>query len=236
MADKSGVVLERRENVAVLTLCAGSNAMSGPLLAEIRKTLAEFAADGTVAAVVITGAGKFFGNGLDLEWLKGLKPREVVSFLVDVTQLLKETALFPKPVIGAINGHAFGLAAIWSSGFDFRLMNQDKGWVCFPEMDINIPFSPGMIAICEHGLGRPVFREMAWTATRYTGAEAVDVGWARAAVPGDELVDRAVELAAFMAKKGAVAFSMTKQSWAREVARIVDEEDPDAIARIPLKL
>ena len=131
---------------------------------------------------------------------------------------------------------AFGMGAIWSSGFDFRYVREDRGWVCFPEMDINIPFSPGMIAICEHGLGRRVFREMAWTARRYTGAEAVDVGWARAAVPAGELLDKAVELAGFMAKKGAVAFSMTKQVWAREVARIVDEEDPGAIARIPLKL
>jgi len=236
MADGNGISVQRQDRVAVLTLQSGTNAMSGPLLATVRKTLAELAEDKAVGAVVITGSGKFFGNGLDLEWMKGLKPREVYAFLVDATRLLKETALFPKPVIGAINGHAFGLGAIWSSGFDFRLMNADKGWVCFPEMDINIPFSPGMIAICEHGLGRQLFREMAWTAKRYTGDEAVEIGWAREAVGGEELLGKAVELADFMAQKGTIAFSMTKQQWAKEVARVVDEEDPEAIARIPLKL
>lgn len=216
------------DGVCVLTMSHGDeNRFSGPFTKEMREAFAELADDAAVKSVVITGAHeKFFTNGLDLEWMMKQDQETLTDFLLDSTQLLKDTALFPKPLIGAINGHTFGLGAIFSSGFDFRIMREDRGWVCFPEMDINIPFLPGMIAISEHGVGKTVFREMAWTAKRYSGPDAVEVGWARQAVPKDELMQKAIELAAFMGKKSQPAFAVTKKRWAREVVRIIDEIDP----------
>ncbi len=224
-------------DVAVVTLDdGGQNRISGPSCAEIREELAALTADEAVCAVVIIGGERFFSNGLDLDWMKTQGKRELFAFLLDVSALLKDTALFPKPLIGAISGHAFGLGAIWASGFDFRIARSDRGLICFPEMDIDIPFSPGMTAICEHGLGTQVFREMAWSAKRYSGKEAVAVGWARGAVPGEDLRDAALELGAFMAKKGRNAFAMTKQTWARRVVETIDTQDADAYKKIPLKL
>ncbi|HUT52923.1 MAG TPA: enoyl-CoA hydratase/isomerase family protein [bacterium] len=223
------------EGVAVVTMDhENENRFSGPFAAEVREAMAALAKDDAVKAVVLTGAHeKFFCNGLDLTWMMQQDGKTLEQFLIQVTLVLKDTALFPKPLIGAINGHAFGLGAIWSSGFDFRIMRDDRGWVCFPEMDINIPFLPGMIAICEHGLGRRVFREMAFSAKRYTGPEAVAAGWAREAVPKDQILPRAIELARFMAQKKQPAFSLTKQRWAKEVARVIDELDPIAIRSAP---
>jgi Delta3-Delta2-enoyl-CoA isomerase len=231
-----GLRVEYRDQVAVITLVNGDNAISGPFLAEIRGALELVANNSAARSVVITGEGKFFSNGLDLWWMKQQKPPDVLAFLIETTQLLKYTLLYPKPVIGALNGHAFGMGAIWPCAFDFRVANEDRGWVCFPEMDIDIPFSPGMIATCVHGLGGRIFRDMAWTARRYPGKEAVAVGYARESAPEPELVDTAVELAGMMANKGAVAFPMTKQAWAKEAVRIIDEEDPAAIRKIPLDL
>jgi enoyl-CoA hydratase/carnithine racemase len=227
---------EVKEGVAVAVMDhEKENRFSGPFAGEVREAMAALDADEAVKAVVMTGAHeKFFCNGLDLAWMMQQDAAALEKFLLQVTRVLKDTALFGKPLIAAVNGHAFGLGAIWSSGFDFRVMREDRGWVCFPEMDINIPFLPGMIAICEHGLGRRVFREMAFSAKRYSGHEAVAVGWAREAVPKDQLLSRAVELARFMAQKKQPAFSLTKQRWAREVAHVIDELDPAAIASAPL--
>jgi enoyl-CoA hydratase len=222
--------------VAVVTMDhENENRFSGPFAAEVRKALAELGKDDAVKAVVMTGAHeKFFCNGLDLAWMMKQDGKTLEQFLIQVSQVLKDTALFGKPLIAAVNGHAFGLGAIWASGFDFRIVREDRGWVCFPEMDINIPFLPGMIAICEHGLGNRVFREMAFSAKRYSGHEAVAQGWAREAVAKDQVLPRAVELARFMAAKKQPAFALTKQRWAREVARIIDELDPEAIRNAPL--
>jgi len=227
---------EVTEDVALVTMDYKSeNRLSGPFNAELRKAVAELRDDTSVKAVVFTGGHeKFFCNGLDLEWMMQQDKNTLFEFLSDVTLLLKDTALFPKPVVGAVNGHAFGLGTIWSSGFDFRIMREDRGWVCFPEMDINIPFLPGMIAICEHGLGKRLFRDMAWTARRMSGPDAVQAGWAREAVAKEKVVEKAMEHASFMAKKAQPAFGLTKQRWAKEVARIIDEEDPVALKSMPL--
>ncbi len=224
------------DGVALATMNqADENRLNGPFCAELRKALAALEKDEAVKALALTGSHeKYFCNGLDLGWMMAQSKETLYEFLLDVAALLKDTALFGKPLVGAINGHAFGLGAIWSSGFDFRLMREDRGWACFPEMDINIPFLPGMLAICEHGLGAPTCREMMWTAKRYTGPEAVEVGFARSAHPKDELLPKALELAAFMAAKKQPAFSLTKKRWAAWVARTIDELDPEAIKNTPL--
>lgn len=229
------IEIENRDGVALATMNNGENRLNAEFTAELRETLSACEADASVKALAITGGHeKYFCNGLDLAWMMEQDGETLTEFLIDVTRLLKETALFGKPLIGAINGHAFGLGCIWSSGFDFRLMREDRGWACFPEMDINIPFLPGMIAICSHGLGNSVFREMAWTAKRYTGPEAVEVGWARSAAPAGELLDKSLELAKLMGMKQQPAFGLTKKRWAAEVARIIDELDPEAIRSAPL--
>ena len=230
------ITTEVQEGVALLTMHhEDENRLNGPFIGELRRALGEVEGDPDVRSLVITGRHeKFFCNGLDLSWMLQQDREGLVAFLIEMTQLLKETALFGKPLIGAVNGHAFGLGCIWSSGFDFRIMREDRGWACFPEMDINIPFLPGMLALCEHGLGKRTFREMGWTATRYTGHEAVSVGWAREALPRQELVPRALELARYMAQKQQPAFSVSKKAWAREIARVIDELDPDAIRSISL--
>jgi enoyl-CoA hydratase len=219
------------ENVAIVTMnCQEKNALTDPFVQELRDTIAAAEKDKAIKSLVITGGHeKYFCTGLDLDWMTKQQYEDVIKFLLNVNQLLKQTAMFGKPLVGAINGHAFGLGAIWSSGFDFRIMREDKGWVCFPEMDINIPFLPGMIAICEHGLGTKTFREMAWSARRYNGHEAVAVGYAKEVHKKDDLLPKAIELAKFMAAKAQPAFGLTKQRWASHIAKAIDELDPAAL-------
>jgi len=222
--------------VAVLTLNGGDNRFNGPLLAEVRAELARLADDGTAGAVVVTGGNeKFFCNGLHLDWMKEQDASGLVRFLTDVSGLLRETVLYPKPLIAAVNGHAFGLGAIWASGMDFRFVREDRGWICFPEFDINIPLTPGMLAVCELGLGREVVREMVWSAKRYSGTEAVSVGWARAAYGQTDLVPKAVELATFMAAKKQPAFAVTKRQMALDTARLIEERDPAVVKMFSLR-
>ncbi len=232
----ASVELKQDGRVAIMTIDDGArNALNGSLLEEIRTTLARIATDPEIGALVVTGNSKFFMNGLDIGWMKTLKIKEGYAFLVDVTKLLKETALFPLPVIGAISGHAFGLGAIWASGFDYRMMNSEKGWVCFPEMTINIPFSPGMIALCEHGLGKTTFRKMAWSAERYTGEEALDIGYASSIHTYEELLPAASALATGLGKRRPEAFAYTKIAFAEGTAAIL-ERDPEALKTIPVKI
>ena len=217
--------------VAVVTINSKEkNELNGPFTQALRDVFQELREDDLVKSVVITGGNeKYFCTGLDLKWMSEQSYGDLISFLVNMTQLLKDTVLFPKPLIGAINGHTFGLGAIWAAGFDYRLVREDRGFICFPEMDINIPFLPGMIALCEHGLGRITFREMAYSAKRYSGPEAVELGYAKEALSKEKLLPKAIELARFMGQKAQPAFRLTKQRWAKHIAKIIDEEDEKAL-------
>ncbi len=221
------ISIKNEQDVALVTMNhKDENRFNGSFLNEILEMLKECENDDSVKAVVLTGSqDKYFSNGLHLQWMMEQTPDVLKSFLAGVSKMLKETALFGKPLIGAINGHAFGLGCIWSCSFDFRIMREDRGWACFPEMDINIPFTPGMIAICEHCLGKRSFREMAFSAKRYTGPEAVSIGWANKTASKEDLLPNAIELASFMSTKSQPAFSVTKKQWAKHIAQIIDEQD-----------
>lgn len=219
--------------VAVVRMSHGAeNRVSGPFCDALRAMLGALAEDEAIRAVVVTGKGRFFCNGLDLDWVSGRAPEEAVAMLDGVSGLLRDTVLFPKPVVGAVNGHAFGFGAIWASGFDARIMRRDRGWVCYPMLAVGLPLTPGMLACCEHGLGRTVFREMAWLGRRYAGSEAVSLGWADAAVDEPELLEEAVARAHALGAKG-TAFSLTKGSWARRVVEVIDTQDPAANRAFP---
>jgi enoyl-CoA hydratase/carnithine racemase len=75
--------------------------------------------------------------------------QSIKDFMYRMNEVFKTCLTFPMPVIAAINGHAFGNGAILSCACDFRFMRSDKGFFCFPEVDINIPFLPGMLAWCK---------------------------------------------------------------------------------------
>ncbi|MCK7471843.1 MAG: hypothetical protein MZU95_14475 [Desulfomicrobium escambiense] len=74
-------------------------------------------------------------------------------------------------MIAAINGHAFGDGAILVCTCDFRFMRSDRGYFCFPEVDINIPFLPGMLAMMKKAMPYYKLEEL-----RILGQEGVRQG------------------------------------------------------------
>jgi hypothetical protein len=76
---------------------------------------------------------------------------------------------------------------------------------------------------------------MVWSAKRYSGTEAVSVGWARAAYGQTDLVPKAVELATFMAAKKQPAFAVTKRQMALDTARLIEERDPAVVKMFSLR-
>ena len=105
------------------------------------------------------------------------------------------------PNAAAIQGHAFAGGAMLAVAHDFKVMRDDRGYWCLPEVDINIPFTPGMTALVQARNLKRSAHEAMTTGRRYGGPEAVEAGLVDEAVPLDDVVARAVERVAPLAKQ-----------------------------------
>jgi len=128
-------------------------------------------ADGKIVALVITGEGKYFSNGLDTKWLKKntiIAPQMVVS----TYRLMARILTLGVPTIAAINGHAMGAGVFLALSCDYRVMLDDSGHICLPELDLQMPLSPGYVAIVKCKLPKRALRTTVLAAKRWTPLEA----------------------------------------------------------------
>ncbi|MGW3993994.1 enoyl-CoA hydratase/isomerase family protein [Amycolatopsis sp. NPDC004772] len=156
--------------VSVLDLGADENRFSPDWLQRIHSYL-----DGVEGPLVTTGSGKFYSNGLDLEWLTANGDR-AAEYVAEVQELFARVLTLPVPTVAAINGHAFGAGAMLAMAHDFRVMRSDRGYFCFPEADINIPFTPGMAALIQGKLTPAAAIASMTTARRFGGSAAAEIG------------------------------------------------------------
>lgn len=95
----------------------------------------------------------------------------------------------PTLTVAAVNGHAFGMGAALALAHDVRVMRRDRRYVCFPEVDLGLSFSPGMLALIKAALPAPTALEAMTTGRRYGGHAAVTAGVARdVAEPADLVI------------------------------------------------
>lgn len=181
--------LKRDDDVYVLDLGADENRFHPDWLTEVDSALTEVEAD--PAPLVTTASGRIYSNGLDLEWL-GQHGEELQSYVGRVHGLLARMLEFPVPTVAAIPGHAFAAGAMLALAHDFRIMRADRGFFCLPEVDINIPFTPGMAALIQSKLVPATAHEAMTTGRRFGGEVAATAGLVDAAVPETEVLAAAL--------------------------------------------
>jgi len=163
--------LRNEEPVFVLDLGDGENRFHPEWLRSVNALLDAVLASPGPAALVTTGSGKFYSNGLDLAWLAA-HGDQAQRYLADIHALLARLVAFPVPTVAAINGHAFGAGAMLAMAHDFRVMRADRGYFCFPEADIDIPFTPGMAALVQSKLTPAAAMASMTTGRRFGGTAA----------------------------------------------------------------
>jgi enoyl-CoA hydratase/carnithine racemase len=219
--------LSRQGSVYVLTMNAGENRFNRASVAALNGALDEVEKDRGPSALVTTGTGKFYSNGLDLDWIGSDECTNRAEFIGDVQRLLARFLTFSRPTVAAVNGHAFAAGAMLLLAQDFSVMRSDRGYFCLPEVDINIPFSLGMSALIAAKLPQPVFHEACTTGKRYGGADAARFGIVSESVPEADVLPRAVARAAELAGKDAGTLRAIKRSlYGQAVAALSKLEDP----------
>jgi Delta3-Delta2-enoyl-CoA isomerase len=188
----------RDGDVFVLRLDAGENRFTPDLMDAWDRALDQVEKAGAPAALVTTGTGKFYSNGLDLDVMMA---GDANAYLSRVLGILGRILTFPAPTVAAVNGHAFGAGALLMLAHDVRLMRSDRGFFCMPEVDMKIPLHPGMIAILQSRLPGQTAHEVVATGRRFGGGDAATLGIAEEALGEDALLARATAIAAERAPK-----------------------------------
>jgi len=235
------VFWEKDEGVAVIKMNNGQNLQNLEFAVAMNTVIDEAVADESIQALVLTSADKkFFSNGIDVQWLgdqfSAQAYQRIKDFCYGMDKVFKKLLLAPFPTIAAINGHAFGNGAIIACACDFRFMKADRGFFCFPEVDLSIPFLPGMDAFIEKAVPQYKLNELKLTGRRATAPELAEHHIIEKACDNqDHLMAEVLAFARFFQKKRGI-FAEHKHRMYKHIIAIIDNENPEHIEALNLMI
>jgi enoyl-CoA hydratase/carnithine racemase len=192
------ISVTREGPVAVIRWDDGENRINHDSLGRLNEIVDELESIEGPLALVLTGTGKFFSNGLDLERFADYD--ELVGTVGVFCRLVGRLMVFPAYTVAAINGHAFAAGALLTCAFDHRIMREDRGYWCMNEAEIGLSLSEELWTILEHRLARATAVEAITTARRFAGPDALRWGIVEEVAGAEELVERGVAHAEAMAR------------------------------------
>lgn len=192
--------------VAVLTLNRPEklNALNNDLLSAIVGTLDGIELDDAVRAVVITGAGRAFSAGADITafqpHLQAGPAEAVAHFMRPGHRMTRRVESFPKPIIAAVNGLAFGGGCELVESCHIALAADGAA---FSKAEINIGIIPtfGGTQRLPRNIGRKAALELILSGREFDAAEAARLGLVNRVVPAADLLDAALGLASSLTTK-----------------------------------
>jgi len=203
------LTLEKQGEVLVLRMDEGENRFGSDAIRRWNELLDEAESTPDPKALVTTGSGKFYSNGLDLEYMQSGEI-EPGAYVESVLAIMSRVLTFPAITVAAMNGHAFGAGAQIALAHDYRIMRRDRGYFCMPEINLGMYLHPGMTALIQARLPIQTAHEVIATGTRYSGEMALDKSIVDRIEDEATVVSSAVELATSLAAKAAPVMSRLK--------------------------
>ena len=229
--DYSTLLFKIDSGVAIITLNRPDkrNAISYELIDDLLAALD--AVDKSIARVLIlTGAGKAFCSGMDLENLKtliGRTPEQSVKDSETMARLFRSIYDFPKPTIAAVNGAAIAGGCALATLCDFTLAVPDTK---FGYTEVRIGFVPAIVStFLLRQVGEKHARDLLLTGRIIGADEAHRIGLINEVVVPEKLMDRARELAAQLMENGPASLNYTKRLLSDHARRELDTQIQSAV-------
>ncbi len=194
-----------------LTVPEKRNAISAQMITDLLGALLQ-ADEGPARVVIITGSGKSFCAGMDLDELQHLARQTQQKNLEDarrVTKMLYRLHSFPKPVIAAVNGAAIAGGCGIATLADFTIAVPEAK---FGYTEVKIGFIPALVSVfLRRRIGDRQVRDLLLTGRIIDAAEALGMGLITEIVPQERLMDRAREIAGLLLAASPTAIAQTKK-------------------------
>lgn len=196
----------------VLNRPAELNAVNRSLHWALANVWRQLSADTEAKAVILTGAGRTFSAGGDLDWITSFLDDHVArdESIREGAEIIEEMLRFPLPVIAAVNGPAVGLGSSVSLLCDIVLLSE-LAYLADPHVAVGLVAGDGGAAFWP--LLGPILRsrEYLYTGDRIPAATAVELGLASRTTAPDDLLPEARRLADRLAGQPAEALRSTKR-------------------------
>jgi len=189
------VNLEKTGDVFVLTMDAGENRWNTAMVDDLTLALDEVEGSTGAAALVTTGASeKFYSNGLDLDWRRApdQHPEAGDPKAFFFMEFMSRMITLPVPTIAAVNGHGFGAGFMFALCHDYRIMRQDRGYLCANEIQLGMVIPAPELSLFRHKLPAHVFYESVQLARRWGGVQAMEAGIVNEVASSETLLRQAI--------------------------------------------
>lgn len=197
-------------------------------LASVWETLS---ADPAIRVVVLTGAGKFFSGGGDINWFSALAEdtHQRSRVLREGRAILYGMLNLPVPIVAAVNGHAFGLGATLVSMCDVVILSEDAA-MADPHVNVGLAAADGAAMSWPLLMGPLRAKAKILTGDRVSAQEALDWGLATAVVPSGDVDRVAQEYAAKLVAQPRAALNATRSILNAPLRRAIDSTIDAAFA------
>lgn len=195
--------LRNEGKVAIISMDNGKNAHNLEFAKQLLGMLKQVEEEKSNKALILASSDeKSWSQGIDVPWMMSTiqsgNHDDVKEFLHTMDACYTMMMEYPMPVIAAINGHTFGNGSVLACACDFRFMRSDRGYFCFPEVDMSIPFIPGLLDVILKAIPFYRFNEMLLSGRRLSANELKE----------DKVVEQTFEGADALLE-GALAYAKT---------------------------
>jgi 2-(1,2-epoxy-1,2-dihydrophenyl)acetyl-CoA isomerase len=210
------IIYEKKEASAWITLNRPNsfNGMNHKLLQDFNDALEMAANDKEVRVVMITGAGKAFSAGGDVQWMRTAQGENFEQGFHSLVELLHQAILkirgMEKPVIAKVNGVASGAGFSLALACDLRIVSEQ---VKFNQAYVNIALTPdgGSTYFLTKMVGPAMATELIFTGRVVDAKEAFSLGLINKLVPAELLDQEAEKMAAFYSSGPTIAYAKAKK-------------------------
>lgn len=225
--------LERRGGADVLWLDRPPvNAADLDLLNAVAGTIADLERSSD-RPLVVSGRGRAFSAGADLHAVLSGDDDYTAAFVGGLVRAFGALFRFPRPLVGAINGHALAGGAIVACCCDYRIAAAGAAKIGVTEHAVGVPFPLTALEIVRHAIAPERFEEAVFLARVYTPAEAVTVGFVDEVAEPAEVLDRALMVADQLGRVPAETYALIKKAVRRPVLERIaahgEEHDARAV-------
>lgn len=209
----SDIILKKQGHTAILTLSKTEtmNALCQNFIEEINSALDTIESDEDIYTLIITGSGKSFVAGADIEEMVDMTPDEIMKWSGLGSGLNLRIENLPIPVIAAINGYALGGGLELALACDIRMASQSAR-MGLPEVKLGVICGAGGTQRLPMVIGESNAKEMIFTGRTIDAEEALKIGLISKITSSEDLLEAAINLALSIEKNGQLAVRAAKKA------------------------